>query len=162
MIHRHLDYPTGTPIDALPSAAIVDILERGDLQDWRPLADAIARSPRGPLATRVLDLVSVYPMYGTSPLWRAWIDRCRARTEGPLRPGPDRPATLAELRGGAGLTQRELADRIGMSQSDLSKFERRTDVRISTLRTYLAGLGGELGLEFSRPGLRRWIEIRER
>jgi len=36
---------------------------------------------------------------------------------------------------------------MGMSQSDLSKFERRSDVRLSTLRAYIAALGGDLVIE---------------
>ena len=48
MIHRHLVIPAGTPPDELPSVAILDILERGDLEDWRPLAVAIPRAPTNP------------------------------------------------------------------------------------------------------------------
>ena len=54
---------------------------------------------------------------------------------------------LATLRRRKGLTQVELATRMGMSQSDLSKFERRTDVRLSTLRAYIAALGSDLVIE---------------
>lgn len=145
MIHRHLAYAADTPPERLASVAIVDILDRGDLDDWRPIAAAIAADPRGPLATRLLRLLSAYPLYGTSSLWRAWIDRCRARHDGMLR-GLE-PTNLATLRKKKGLTQAELAKRIGMSQSDLSKFERRGDVRLSTLRAYVAALGGVLVVE---------------
>ncbi len=82
MNHRHLEVVSGTPAEALPLAAIVDILQRGDLDDWRPIARAIRRDPMGELAGKVLRLVDAYPMYGTSSLWRSWIDRCRARAEG--------------------------------------------------------------------------------
>lgn len=77
MKHRHLDVAPGTPPEELPSAALVDLLERGDLDDWRPLAAAIAKDPKGELAERVLRLVKAYPMYGTTALWRAWIARLR-------------------------------------------------------------------------------------
>jgi DNA-binding Xre family transcriptional regulator len=145
MIHRHLAHAADTPPERLPSAALVDILERGDLEDWRPIAAAVAAAPHGPLAVRLLRLLSAYPLYGTSSLWRAWIDRCRARQEGMLR---GRQATdLATHRRNKGLTQVELAKRMGMSQSDLSKFERRNDVRLSTLRAYIAALGSDLVIE---------------
>jgi len=143
MIHRHLETSAGTPPEKLPSAAILDILERGDLEDWRPLAVAIARAPAGDLAGRVSRLIDEYPIYGTSPLWRAWIDRCRARTEGVLS---DRVVDLAGYRRQAGLTQVELADRLGISQSDLSKLERRRDVRLSTLEAWAVALGSRLRL----------------
>ena len=79
MIHRHLDVPPDVPVERLPLVAIADTLERGDLQDWQPLARAIRGDPFGRLATAVARLVDAYPRYGTSPLWRAWIDRCRVR-----------------------------------------------------------------------------------
>jgi hypothetical protein len=157
VIHRHLEYPADVEVDELPSAAIVDVLERGDLDHWRPIARAAARDPHGPLASRVLDLVSAHPMYGTSPLWRAWIDRCRARTEPALSPGG--PLSLAALRRTMGVTQTELGEQIGMSQSDLSKLERRKDVRVSSLRAFAGGLGGALRIVFERGSLRRPIDV---
>lgn len=157
MIHRHLDYAPGASAENLPSAAIVDILERGDLDDWKPIAAAVAREPNGFLASRVLQLVSAYPMYGTSALWRSWIDRCRTRAEPRLALSCAK--SLADLRRSSGVTQSELAERISMSQSDLSKLERRSDVRISSLRVYLAGLGGELRLEVQKDGELQAIEL---
>ena len=149
MKHRHLVVRPDTPAEELPSAAIVDLLERGDLGDWRPLAAAVARDPWGRLAERVLDLVNVYPRYGTSALWRAFVDRCRARSEG--RGGAGQPATLASLRRDLGLTQEQVASRVGMSQSDLSKLERRGDVRLSSLRAYAEALGGSLRVLVELP-----------
>lgn len=51
---------------------------------------------------------------------------------------------LRALREAAGLTQGELAERIEITQSQLSKMERREDHRISTLRRYVQALGGSL------------------
>ncbi len=53
--------------------------------------------------------------------------------------------TLAELRKESGLTQEETAARTGeMTQSEISKLERRDDHLLSTLRMYVEALGGEL------------------
>jgi DNA-binding Xre family transcriptional regulator len=156
VIHRHVQVRPGTPAEELPSAAIVDLLGRGDLDDWQPIADAIARDPKGELAEKVVRLVDAYPMYGTSPLWRSWIDRRRARAEGDRRSSP--VEGLASLRRELGLTQVELAGRVGMSQSDLSKLERRRDVRLSTLRAYTEALGGSLRILCELGG--RQMEIR--
>lgn len=51
---------------------------------------------------------------------------------------------LRALREAAGLTQEELAQRVAVTQSQLSKLERREDYRLSTLRRYVAALGGQL------------------
>ena len=51
---------------------------------------------------------------------------------------------LRALREAAGLTQEELAQRVAITQSQLSKLERREDYRLSTLRRYVAALGGQL------------------
>jgi len=83
MIHRHVDVPEGTPVEDLPLVALVDLLERGDLDDWRPLARAVAADPFGAVADRVLKLIDAYPMYGTSALWRAWIARLRGASAEP-------------------------------------------------------------------------------
>jgi transcriptional regulator with XRE-family HTH domain len=49
---------------------------------------------------------------------------------------------LRALREAVGLTQGELAQRVDVTQSQLSKMERREDQRISTLRRYVEALGG--------------------
>jgi hypothetical protein len=155
VIHRHVQYPSDTPAEELPSAAIIDTLERGDLDAWRPIAVSIARDPFGPLARRVERLLDAFPIYGASPLWRCWIDRCRARAEGRRRSGS--PLTLSRLRRSMGLTQLQLAGRLAMSQSDVSKLELRSDVRLSTLRRYVEALGGRLRIVFETD--RAWIDL---
>ncbi len=53
---------------------------------------------------------------------------------------------LHELRGRAGLTQSDLAGVLAVSQAAVSKTEHADDIKVSTLRAYLAGLGAELRL----------------
>jgi hypothetical protein len=52
--------------------------------------------------------------------------------------------TLRDLREEAGKTQVELAELTEMTQAELSRFERRDDRKLSTLRRYVEALGGEL------------------
>jgi len=61
---------------------------------------------------------------------------------------------LVSLRESRGFTQLELALASGMGQSELSKAERRSDHRVSTLRRYVSGLGGRLEIA-ARFGRRR-------
>jgi DNA-binding XRE family transcriptional regulator len=147
MMHRHLIVPPESTVESLPSAAIVDLLERGELEDWRPIAAAIARDPFSAFAERVERLIDAYPMYGTSKLWRAWIEHRRALAQG-ARAALMATPSLAALRRALGITQAQLASRTGMSQSDLSKLERRGDMRLSTLQTYASGLGARLRIVF--------------
>lgn len=51
---------------------------------------------------------------------------------------------LRELRELAGKTQVEVAELAAMTQSELSRFEKRDDHRLSTLRRYVEALGGEV------------------
>lgn len=146
MKHRHLDLPQATPARELPVAAMHDLLERGDLDDWRPLLREIEQRPDGKTARAVARLVDVYPMYGTSPLLRAWIERCLNRS------GERQVLSLAGVRLAQGKTQTEVALTLGMSQSDYSKIERRRDVRVSTLRSIAQALGGTLALLLELPG----------
>ena len=141
MRHRHLEVDPATPAAELGSAALDDLLDRGDLDDWTPLLREIRRDPRGALAEQVLHLVESHPMYGTSSLWRHWIAKQRAESA-----SFDAGAALRKLRLHRRLTQQELADRLGTTQPEISKLERRRDVRLSTIRAYVVALGGSLGL----------------
>ncbi len=49
---------------------------------------------------------------------------------------------LAHLRREAGLTQMDLAERMGVKQAAISRMENRADIRVSSLIRYLEGIGG--------------------
>ena len=69
-------------------------------------------------------------------------------------------ATLRELREISSRSQAELAKRLNVNQSAVSKLERRTDVYISSLRHYIEALGGELVIVAKLPG-RDPVEINQ-
>jgi predicted transcriptional regulator len=54
---------------------------------------------------------------------------------------------LRRIRKLAGLTQSELADRLHIGQTALSRLEKRADVMVSTLRQYLGALGAGIRVE---------------
>ena len=110
-------------------------------------------------------------MPATMPAHRCRSCRsCRAsgrwRCAGPASRRPGWPKTaaewpktaalvreLAEQRQAAGLSQTEIAARMGTSQSAVARLESGTaDVRASTLERYAAAVGGQITWKLNRPG----------
>lgn len=58
---------------------------------------------------------------------------------------------LAELRVAVGATQVEVAEALATSQANVSRIEHEEDVYLSTLRRYVAALGGELEINAVFP-----------
>lgn len=58
---------------------------------------------------------------------------------------------LAELRKHAGLTQEEVAERLGIRQPSLSKIESQDDMQITTLNRLVEALGGKLEIIVHMP-----------
>jgi transcriptional regulator with XRE-family HTH domain len=54
--------------------------------------------------------------------------------------------TLQELRHAHKLTQKRMAEVLGIGQDSVSRLEQRSDLLISTLRGYVEAMGGELDL----------------
>ena len=51
---------------------------------------------------------------------------------------------LQELRNARGLSQQMLAEALHIQQPSIAKLEKRTDMYISTLRSHIRAMGGEL------------------
>lgn len=58
---------------------------------------------------------------------------------------------LAELRRARGLSQKTLAGVLHVDQASISKLERRADMYISTLRSHIEAMGGELEITARFP-----------
>jgi DNA-binding XRE family transcriptional regulator len=56
----------------------------------------------------------------------------------------DALVALHELREAAGATQADVAQNLGVSQPYVAKLEKRGDMSLTTLSSYLAALGGRL------------------
>jgi predicted transcriptional regulator/DNA-binding XRE family transcriptional regulator len=59
--------------------------------------------------------------------------------------------SLKALRRAAGLTQLQMAERLGVGQAAVSKIERRGDVQISSLQRYVEALGAHLRIDAAFP-----------
>ncbi len=58
---------------------------------------------------------------------------------------------LAQLRIAAGKTQGSVASMLAVKQPSISKLERQADMYLSTLRSYVQAIGGELELVVRLP-----------
>jgi transcriptional regulator with XRE-family HTH domain len=59
---------------------------------------------------------------------------------------------LRQLRQRLSVSQREMAERLEVSQPAISQLEQQRDIQLSTLRNYVAALGGELEIIVRLPG----------
>jgi len=58
---------------------------------------------------------------------------------------------LQQLRNAREMTQARLAEILEMDQGNISKLEKRTDMYLSTLRSYIEAMGGELEIRAVFP-----------
>ncbi len=102
----------------------------------------------GDAAGASLPLMPVMPGFREMALRRAGEQAARmAEDRGRL------VRKLAEQRQAAGLSQTEIAARMGTSQSAVARLESGTaDVRASTLERYAAAVGGQITWKLNRPG----------
>jgi len=109
----------------------VDLLERNGPLLKFPHSTTSRRYGRKVLARKFAELRAQI-----SPERRARIDEEveRAMAEMPLN----------ELRNARGLSQQMLAEAMRIQQPAIAKIEKRTDMYISTLRSHIRAMGGEL------------------
>lgn len=78
------------------------------------------------------------------------VDRAQVEAEKTRMLSEVRAYRLRELRERAGMTQAQLAARIGVGQRQVSKIEHGDidNARVATIRKYLDAVGGNLVLEY--------------
>lgn len=75
----------------------------------------------------------------------------RARVEARYQELKAEVESLAELRRLTGKAQTEVASILKIKQPSVSKIEQQTDMYLSTLRSYIEAIGGELDLIVRLP-----------
>ncbi len=117
---RNVDASPDDPVSGWPHEAIQAALERGGLEHWRRLADAIQAEPWGPVARRVEQVLTYSRPYGVALAMERVIARSRNAAE-----AAEREAVAAEVDAlvrASGLSRAEFASRIGTSASRLSTY----------------------------------------
>jgi DNA-binding XRE family transcriptional regulator len=75
----------------------------------------------------------------------------RARIEARAKELIEEELTLRDLRQAQNLTQERMAELLGVEQENVSRLERRADLLLSTLSSYVAAMGGKLRLVAEFP-----------
>src|SRR5262252_8577579 len=75
----------------------------------------------------------------------------RARVKARAQELIEEELTLRDLRQAQHLTQERMAELLGVKQENVSRIERRADLLLSTLASYVAAMGGKLRLMAEFP-----------
>src|SRR5262249_43843779 len=76
----------------------------------------------------------------------AFTPEQRTRVEARAQELIEEELTLRDLRQAQHLTQERMAELLGVQQENVSRIERRADLLLSTLASYVAAMGGKLRL----------------
>lgn len=80
-------------------------------------------------------------------------ERIEARTQELI----EEEMTLRDLRQVQHLTQERVADLLGIEQDSVSRMERRADMLLSTMSSYVEAMGGKLRLVVEFPNRRPYL-----
>lgn len=117
---RNIDADPSDPVESWPVEGMIAALERGYLDDWRRIANAVMERPWG-LATRRLEsALSATQPYGTGALMLAIL--AQARSEAEQRERDEVAARVRQLIDRSEMTRAEFAAAIGTSTSRLSTY----------------------------------------
>jgi DNA-binding XRE family transcriptional regulator len=81
----------------------------------------------------------------------------RARIEARTKELIEEEMTLRDLRQVQHLTQERVADILGIEQDSVSRMERRADMLLSTMSSYVEAMGGKLHLIAEFPNRRPYL-----
>ena len=91
--------------------------------------------------------LSMGPVYE----WIRSHPQARARYEAVREEIEQHQATLAQVRKARTLTQQHIAQQLRMDQSEVSRLEHRSNMLLSTLRSFVRATGGDLHLIATYP-----------
>lgn len=117
---RNVDASPTDDVQTWPYEALVTVIDRGLVQDWRPIFVELRRSPWGRVARRVEQYLSYRHPDGVGTLFSLAIERARADAD-----QAERAEVAARVRSAvarSGLTQQEFARLVGTSASRLSTY----------------------------------------
>ena len=117
LMFRNVDADPSDPIDTWPHEAFQAAIEHGLVPDWQGIADHLDQHPYGAAAATLADVLE-YTEGAGAFLLRHRLQQARSTALNTVL--AKQAQELAGLVAGSSLTQRELARRIGTSESRLS------------------------------------------
>lgn len=87
----------------------------------------------------------------TEKLWNKFSDEEKAEIEARYQRLRAEYMTLQEIRKNKNITQEDMASLLGIKQENVSRMERRQDIKLSTLKEYVEALGGEIQINAIFP-----------
>lgn len=79
-------YDDDADVRTLNITGLINLLERGNWDDWQPLLQCLREEPFGPVADRVLQAAPLVFVSGTGELFEAVVCKLRGEPLPPLRP----------------------------------------------------------------------------
>ncbi|MEA2009751.1 MAG: helix-turn-helix transcriptional regulator [Actinomycetota bacterium] len=117
---RNVDASPTDDVRTWPYEALVIVIDRGLVDDWRPILAELRRSPWGRVARRVERYLSYREPDGAGALFALAIERARVDDERADRAAVAARVGVAVAR--SGLTNAEFARVVGTSASRLSTY----------------------------------------
>lgn len=84
-------------------------------------------------------------------IWDNLPEERRTRIEARAADRIEAYRSLQALRSAAGLTQAKVSEALSMSQGNVSRLEKNSDMLLSTLQKYVEAIGGKLNLTVELP-----------
>ncbi|MET0967333.1 MAG: helix-turn-helix transcriptional regulator [Nakamurella sp.] len=117
---RNVNAEVSDPVSSWPQEALQTALERGDISHWRRIVAEIRRSPWGPVARSVEEVLTYSRPYGVTPLMERAIKRARARAvQSEISEVSSR---IQAAREASGLSVKQFAAEVGTSASRMSTY----------------------------------------
>ncbi|WP_415854023.1 helix-turn-helix domain-containing protein [Sinomonas sp. G460-2] len=117
---RNLDIDPLDPVETWGFEGLLTAVERGDFRDWRRIAQALRRDPRGKVASELREVIDSVENPAMANLFSDVLRDAMAGQE-----AEERRAVVRDLQralDASGLTRAQFASRLGTSQSRLSTY----------------------------------------
>lgn len=137
---RNLVVSPHDPVEEWGFEGLLTAVERGDINDWRRIAQALLKDPRGKVAAELEDVADAAENPAIPSLLQRILRQARKDSE-----AEERRAVARELQScldASGLDRSQFSSRLGTSQSRLSTYLNGKVVPSATLMVRARSIAG--------------------